>query len=190
MQKRVIVIMGAAGVGKTSICSYIGKKFGIPQVITHTTRAMREGEVDGKDYYFETPSSFKEKHFLESVTYAGNSYGSSIEGLNRAWEQSDLVVTVLDTKGGITYKEELGDQAWLWYVTISDQGKLVERLHQRGDGDEAVEKRISSPEFKRDLALPAVLKGKAEVLVNDDWESLKLQVDGLINDYESNARLS
>ncbi|MBS9338950.1 guanylate kinase [Fructobacillus sp. M2-14] len=190
MQKRVIVIMGATGVGKTSICSYIGEKYNIPQVITHTTRPMRDGEADGVDYYFETPASFKEKHFLESVSYAGNSYGSSMEGLKKAWAKSDLAVTVLDTKGGITYKEELGDQAWLWYVTVSDQKELVERLHERGDGDVAVEKRINSAEFKRDLKLPEELEGNAEVLLNDDWKSLKAQVDGLINQSKANARFS
>ncbi|MBS9336856.1 guanylate kinase [Fructobacillus papyrifericola] len=180
MAKRVIVLMGPAGAGKSSVASYIKERFGIPQVITHTTRAMRQGEEDNVDYYFEDDQSFDQKHFLEEVNYGGHRYGSSMEGLERAWSRNDLASIVLDTKGGETYQEILHDQAWLWYVTVSKVEELEKRLVARGDAKQAIEKRLSSAEFKRDLSLPDSLKNKAVVIENDDWTTTKRQIDGLI----------
>ena len=96
--KHVIVITGATGTGKTTVSTYLKTKYQIPRIITHTTRPKRPGEQDGVDYYFETDASFGHNHFLEAVTYAGYQYGSSYEGLERAFEKSDLVSIVLIPK--------------------------------------------------------------------------------------------
>ncbi|MBS9337287.1 guanylate kinase [Fructobacillus parabroussonetiae] len=180
MEKRVIVLMGPAGAGKSSVASYIKEKWQVPQVITHTTRAKRQGEEDGRDYYFESDQSFAQNHYLESVHYGGHQYGSSMEGLERAFEKKALVSIVLDTKGASTYRKILGDEAWLWYITTSDPAKLKKRLVARGDSKEAIEKRLTSAEFQRDLALPADLEGVATVIKNDDWTETKARIDDLV----------
>ncbi|MBS9335623.1 guanylate kinase [Fructobacillus sp. M1-13] len=181
MKNRVIVLMGPAGAGKSSVASYIEEKWGIPQVITHTTRAKRIGETDGVDYYFESKASFETKHFLESVNYGGHRYGSSIEGLKRGFEKAPFVSIVLDTKGGQTYEERLGEQAWLWYVTVSNVAELRSRLIARGDDEKAIVQRLSSAEFKRDLALPKAFENKALVIKNDDWEKTKQAIDAQLS---------
>ncbi|GAP03184.1 guanylate kinase [Fructobacillus pseudoficulneus] len=179
-EKRVIVLTGPAGAGKTSIATYLKEKWGIPQVITHTTRAKRTGEVDGVDYYFETEESFPKNHYLESVHYGQANYGSSIEGLEKAWQENSFASIVLDTKGAETYLSVLKEQAWVWYVTIQDLDKLEKRLVERGDHESEVKKRLNSAEFRRDLTLPKELAGHAEVLVNDEWQLTCQRVDTLI----------
>lgn len=182
---KVIVVFGPTGVGKTTITHYLKEKWGIPQVITHTTRAPRIGEVNGQDYYFESPESFTKNHYLEDVTYAGNHYGSSWEGLERAWQQHKIASIVLDSVGAETYMKELGDDVVLLYVTISNPKILMERLRQRGDLPAAMEKRLNSADFERDLALPDALKGKATVIKNDDWPLTKSALDRLVEKLES-----
>ncbi|USS91716.1 guanylate kinase [Fructobacillus americanaquae] len=177
---RVIVLTGPAGAGKTSIATYLKEKWRVPQVITHTTRPKRAGEVDGLDYYFETKDSFLLNHYLESVHYSQANYGSSKEGLEKAWQKNNLASIVLDTKGAETYQKILGDQAWIWYVTIKDVVKLENRLIARGDETDRVQDRLSAPEFQRDLKLPDQLQGGAEIIVNDDWQQTCDQVDRLV----------
>ena len=181
--KRIFVITGPTGSGKTTVSHYLRSQYQIPQVITHTTRAPREGEVSGRDYYFETPASFVTKHYLEHVTYSGNQYGSSREGLAAAWERSPLISIVLDTAGAITYARELGEQAVVIYLEVADQEALIQRLTKRGDLPSRIKKRVASDEYLRDQALPVGLVVHAHVIVNDDWQATRRQLDELVTEY-------
>ncbi|MHA8110151.1 guanylate kinase [Lactobacillaceae bacterium Melli_B4] len=184
MKKMVLVITGAAGSGKTTLCKYICERFNLPKVVTHTTRSPRSGEKNGVDYYFETPDSFAHRHFLESVHYAGAQYGSSIEGLELAWQRSPLACIVLDTKGAIEYKKQLGEQAIILFLRL-DHGQnsseaLRKRMEERGDDPAKIQQRIKSAEYTRDQQLPAELDGRATVITNDDLQVAKRNVDRFV----------
>lgn len=178
--KHVIVITGATGTGKTTVSSYLTEQFHIPRIITHTTRPKRPGEQEGVDYYFETPETFKQNHYLESVHYANYQYGSSLEGLARAFSKSDLVSIVLDTKGAETYVKELETRVSVLFLTVAHPLLLKERLEQRGDQLEMVKNRLASDEYRRDLTLPAGLSGIATVIQNDNWDTTKNRLDKFV----------
>lgn len=179
--KRVIVITGATGTGKTTVSTYLKKQYQIPRIITHTTRPKRPGEQDGVDYYFEDATTFDHNHYLEDVAYAGYRYGSSYEGLERAFQKADLVSIVLDTKGAETYAERLGEQAVILFLTVGKTTVLHERLKERGDQIEMIKSRIKSDEYERDLTLPDSLTKTARVIQNDDWSQTQVRLDQLIN---------
>lgn len=176
-QKRLIVITGATGTGKTTASRYLSEHYHIQRVMTHTTRPMRPGEQNGVDYYFETPASFATKHYIEHVTYAGFEYGSSHESLDKAWRKHNFVSIVLDTKGAITYAQTLGDRISVLFMTIADPAILRTRLLHRGDDPKMVDARLASPEYKRDLQLPAALRPYAQVIQNDDWPQAQVAID-------------
>lgn len=175
--KHVVVITGAPGTGKTTVRNYLTQKYGMSKILTHTTRPKRQGEVDGVDYYFETDESFDQNHFLEHVEYDDKKYGSSIEGLQRAWKENDWVAIVLDTKGAISYLQQKPAETLILYLETSDQKKQAQRLASRGDSFELIKKRLASQEAKRDLKLPQELHQKAHLLLNDDWEQTKHYLD-------------
>ncbi|QBO36510.1 guanylate kinase [Periweissella cryptocerci] len=185
MNQKVFVITGTAGTGKTTIAQYLHNQYQMPQVITHTTRAPRDGEVDNRDYYFETPASFEKNHYLEAVEYSGNRYGSSREGVERAFAKNPFVSIVLDTKGATTYAQVLGDEAVIIYLTVSNHAVLNERLVQRGDEQARIAKRLASADYVRDLVLPADLVGVAHVIVNDDLTATKRKIDELVKQVSS-----
>lgn len=178
--KRVIVITGATGSGKTTVSNYLRDRYQMPKIITHTTRAPRPGEKNGIDYYFETAESMNELHLLERVEYDHHAYGSSREALERAWQAHDFVTIVLDTQGAQTYHEQLGTQAEIIFLTVSEPEKLVGRLEQRGDNQAALKQRVHSKEYQRDLELPAGLTKKAHLIVNDDLPTTEQKLDQLI----------
>lgn len=72
----MIVIIGPSGSGKTTLAREL-EKLGANVLVSHTTRPPREGEEDGKDYYFVTESEFDKLDFLESTVIHGNRYGLS-----------------------------------------------------------------------------------------------------------------
>ncbi|MBU9789647.1 guanylate kinase [Lentilactobacillus sp. IMAU92037] len=183
MTNRVFVITGAAGSGKTTVRNYLHDKFHMTKVITHTTRKPRDGEKNGVDYYFETKESFPKNHYLESVVYAGNRYGSSYEGLENAWKTSPFACIVLDTAGAITYKQKLGDQAVIIYLKVGDTTELKKRMACRGDNSAMVAKRIHSKEYLRDLEMPEELEGKAYEIVNWDLGKTQRKVDKIVTQY-------
>ncbi|MBS0949669.1 guanylate kinase [Weissella minor] len=181
LERKVFVVTGNTGTGKTSVTKYLNEFFEMPKVITHTTRKPREGEMDQVDYYFESADSFKQNHFLEQVDYNGNQYGSSKEGLERAFEKNPLITIVLDTKGAATYLEALPeDEVVVMYLTVSKERDLYQRLVKRGDDVQSINSRLSSEEFVRDAQLPPALASKAHVVVNDDWEETKRKVDAIV----------
>ena len=178
--RKVYVITGPAGSGKTTVANYLCDHHGFHKVVTHTTRAPRPGEVNGKDYYFETPESMKQLHLLERVEYDHHWYGSSMEGLATGWDADKDDVIVLDTKGAVTYRKALGKRAVIIFMTVPKPNLLAHRIKQRGDNHEAVSARLTSAEFHRDMHVPPALAGVAHVVVNDEWEQTEAQVDKIV----------
>ena len=180
--KKIILIAGPSGAGKTTISEYLTRKYNIPRVITHTTRPMREGEVPNKSYYFESDESFSKLHFFEHVKYGKFQYGSSKEALETAWKNHDIVSLIVDIQGIESYLAQLKEQAYFLYVTASNIDELKERLIRRGDSVEMVRERLSGRELN---PLPNSLKQDAHILYNDVWNDTEEKLDLIISNIES-----
>ncbi|MQS44724.1 guanylate kinase [Lactobacillus salsicarnum] len=181
MNKKVIVITGASGTGKTTISRYLKEKYNIPQVLTHTTRLPRDGEANCVDYYFETDETFEHNHYLERVEYSGHKYGSSEEGLQKSWDVADIVSIVVDTKGAIAYQEKYGDSAIIIFMK-ADLDAVAERLKLRGDEKARLEQRIKSQENQRDREVPKEFQRNYYEIVNKDIKKTKECVDRVIEE--------
>jgi guanylate kinase len=181
LQRRVFVVTGNTGTGKTTVTKYLNEFYEMPKVITHTTRPPREGEEDGVDYYFESNDSFDRNHFLEEVSYSGYKYGSSVEELERAWEKNQLITIVLDPMGAVTYLQDLPEgEVVVIYLDVSERADLLERLEKRGDDVEAIAQRLNSEEYQRDLMILPGLKERAHVVMNDDWDAARSEIDEIV----------
>lgn len=174
--KKIILIAGPSGAGKTSIAHYLKTRYHLPRVVTHTTRPRRPDEKDGTSYYFEMPATFKKLHLFESVKYNGYLYGSSQEGLDKAWQKSNLVTLIVEIQGVQSYLQKLGQQVYFLYVTAA-KDELRQRLLRRGDSPVLVQKRLTGAALNN---LPSNLKSAAHILQNDDWDKTRMALDQLV----------
>jgi len=136
----MIVLAGASASGKTEVAKMLAKKYGITKVITTTTRDLRVGELNGKDYFFVSKERFeemlKEDKFVETTVYNGNYYGSTKDQIapNRC--------VVIDPAGLKAYIA-LNDKSIVTFFLDSLEETRHQRMIQRGDLEEKILSRLA-----------------------------------------------
>ena len=170
MDNKVVILSAPSGCGKTTILqSLIRMQLPLEFSISATSRSMREGEVDGRDYYFFTPEQFKEKvdqqAFLEwNEVYSNQYYGTLLSEVDRIAANGNHVIFDVDVKGGLSIKERFGERALAIFVMPPSWEALRERLLKRGtETPESLEKRLERADYEISFA-----DRFDYVLVNDD----------------------
>jgi guanylate kinase len=151
----LILISAPSGGGKTTLCGrLLAARQGMSRAVTCTTRAPREGECDGVDYYFLNAESFLKRvqagNFLEHATVYGNSYGTLKSEVVGKMRQGQDVLLNVDVQGAATIREralqdpELGTALVTVFLTPPSLGVLERRLRKRGtDSEAAIQKRLA-----------------------------------------------
>ena len=168
---KLFVISSPSGGGKTSLINKLfedSRSMNFKKSISDTTRQKREGDINGKDYYFLSEKEFKDKiekeEYVEYATVFGNFYGTSKEEIKTKYNNSNLVLE-LDWQGAYAVKE-LFDDARLIFLVPPSLEDLKQRLVTRNlDSPESIENRLS--EAKKEIS-------KSEIydflILNDDFD--------------------
>ncbi|MBQ7417473.1 MAG: guanylate kinase [Acidaminococcaceae bacterium] len=143
----LLVVSGPSGAGKGTICGLLRKALpDLAYSVSVTTRAPREGEVDGKDYFFKTVSQVKDMIFrgelLEYAQVYGNYYGTPKPYVMGLLNEGRDVLLEIDVQGALQIKKVLPDGVFVFVVppTLSE---LRARIYNRGkDTEEVIEKRL------------------------------------------------
>lgn len=151
----LVLISAPSGAGKTTLCQMLlAARPQMTRAITCTTRAPREGEKDGLDYYFLDAASFLKRlqagNFLEHATVYGNSYGTlKSEVLGKLRQGKDVLLNV-DVQGAASIRAAAANDPELQrslisiFLTPPSQAILEQRLTKRGtDTGPVVQKRLS-----------------------------------------------
>lgn len=139
----LIVLSGPSGVGKGTVRKAIfeGNDHQFEYSVSMTTRPMREGEVEGVDYYFRTREEFeqliKEGKMLEYAEYVGNYYGTPLEYVNQTLDKGKDVFLEIEVQGAMKVKEKCPDAVFI-FLTPPDLSELRSRIIGRGTDDMAV----------------------------------------------------
>lgn len=137
----MIVLSGASASGKTEVAKLLAKDHGITKIITTTTRPMRNGEVNGRDYFFVTKEEFEkliaEGHFVEYTIYNGNYYGSGKD------QVADDKCVVIDGSGLKAYTE-IKDKFVVTFLLTCSEKVRYQRMLNRGDSVESAKARIKN----------------------------------------------
>ena len=143
----LLVVSGPSGAGKGTICGLLRKALpDLAYSVSVTTRAPREGEVDGNDYFFKTVSQVKDMIFrgelLEYAQVYGNYYGTPKPYVMGLLNEGRDVLLEIDVQGALQIKKVFPDGVFVFVVppTLSE---LRARIYNRGkDTEEVIEKRL------------------------------------------------
>ena len=127
----LIVISGASGTGKGTVCKeLLARETGIAYSVSATSRAPREGEVDGREYYFRTREEFEQMiadgAFLEYADVYGNYYGTPLAPIEKRRAAGEDILLEIDTQGALDVMDQCPDGTFIFLLRPS-----LEELHRR-----------------------------------------------------------
>ena len=150
-QGKLFVFSAPSGSGKTTIVRHLleQEKLNLAFSISATSRAPREEEKDGIDYYFislkEFKSKIKNEEFLEwEEVYRDNFYGTLKTEVERIWSQRKHVIFDIDVAGGLRIKKKFPNQTLAVFVKPPSVDELKIRLKKRKtESEEKINMRIA-----------------------------------------------
>jgi len=145
---KIFVLTGPSGVGKTEIAKNIlkNKELNIQKVTTCTTRSIRPGEKDGRDYFFLSKEKFlnniKNKKMFEYAEVYGNYYGSRKEDVEKILNYGKNILFTVDVKGAFSLKK-IVPSCKTFFIKAESISELKKRLLGRNtDSRSIIEARI------------------------------------------------
>ena len=175
------VVSGFSGAGKGTLMKALLSEHADQYAlsISATTRGPREGEVDGREYFFKTKDQFEqmiaEDALIEHACYVGNYYGTPKSYVMEQLEAGKNVILEIEIQGALKVKERFPDTLLL-FVTPPSAGELERRLRGRGtETDEVIKSRL-----KRAVEEAEFMDRYDYILVNDDLETCVQEMHELI----------
>lgn len=177
----LIVLSGPSGAGKGTLKDLYMREYADNTYfsVSATTRAPREGELDGKDYIFVSKDKFEEMKeqnaFLEYAFVHGEYYGTPKLNAIEQHKNGKDVIFDIDIQGGLSIKKQC-PEAIMIFIAPPDMATLEKRLRKRGtETEERILRRIANA------------KGELEhipdydyVIVNDSVENAYSKLKAVI----------
>ncbi|MGW9774502.1 guanylate kinase [Staphylococcus sp. 093350072-1] len=177
----LIVLSGPSGVGKGTVRKEI---FDDPTTsykysISMTTRQMREGEVNGVDYFFKTKEEFEaliqEDQFIEYAEYVGNYYGTPVQYVKDTMAEGHDVFLEIEVEGAKQVRKKFPDALFIFLAPPS-LDRLKERLIGRGtETDEKIQSRVN--EARKEVEMMNLYD---YVVVNDEVHLAKERIQSIV----------
>lgn len=145
----MFVLSSPSGAGKTTLSRMLLEKMpGLKLSVSVTTRAMRPGEVDGKDYYFIDKAAFdamaKNNELLEFAPVFDNHYGTPRKPVETALAAGEDVLFDIDWQGTQQLREKARDDVVSVFILPPSAADLEKRLHTRAqDSNDVIRGRMS-----------------------------------------------
>ena len=177
----LIVLSGPSGVGKGTVRKEI---FDDPTTsykysISMTTRQMREGEVNGVDYFFKMKEEFEaliqEDQFIEYAEYVGNYYGTPVQYVKDTMAEGHDVFLEIEVEGAKQVRKKFPDALFIFLAPPS-LDHLKERLIGRGtETDEKIQSRVN--EARKEVEMMNLYD---YVVVNDEVHLAKERIQSIV----------
>lgn len=148
-QGKIFVVTAPSGAGKTTlVAALLAADQQIKLSVSYTTRAPREGEIDGINYHFVSREAFiamlQRSEFLESAEVYGNFYGTSQLWIQQQLDAGNDILLEIDWQGAQQVRK-LFPQAIGVFILPPSLQALEQRLRGRGtDSEESISKRMAS----------------------------------------------
>jgi guanylate kinase len=133
--KNIFILSGPSGAGEDSVISGLKEYFPIDYIVTTTTREPREGEVEGKNYYFVSREEFEQNisrgEMVEwAQQYNGNYYGVTKKEFQRVEQSGSVGIWKIDYQGVISAKHMFPGMIAIFLIAPLEV--MEERIRRRG----------------------------------------------------------
>jgi len=174
-----VIISGPSGSGKGTVVKQLRPEDGYALSISVTTRKPREGETDGRDYFFTSEENFhkmREEHdLLEHAVYVGNYYGTPRKYVEEQIQKGKIVVLEIEVYGALQVKEKF-PSAVLIFLMPPTLPELAARLTKRGTEDAVtIEARL-----KKTLEEVPLIDSYNYVVINDVIPDAVAKIDAIV----------
>jgi guanylate kinase len=145
----LFILSAPSGTGKTSLIEALSQTdIDLSLSVSYTSRSMRLGEVEGRDYYFVERKIFEQMlehgEFLESAEVYGNLYGTSQKWINKAIDSGQDILLEIDTQGAQQVRRFFSNAVSIFVLPPSIK-VLETRLRNRNqDCEEAITRRMAA----------------------------------------------
>lgn len=181
----LFVLSAPSGAGKTTLCQKLLAQYSnLSYSISYTTRAPRQGEENGRDYFFISKQEFEQMiskgDFLEYAEVHGNLYGTALSQIVQSIENGKDILLDIDVQGAIALRERLGStssnlEATFIFITAPSFDDLRSRLERRGSES----KDIIALRLENAVKEVEAYKYYDYIIVNDDLEQAYTELDML-----------
>lgn len=178
---RLFILSAPSGTGKTTLCKAVRRRFKhLAYSVSFTTRSIRKGERDGKDYFFISKTEFEEGirtgRWAEWAEVHGNYYGTSAQWINDVLTQGRSILMDIDVMGAGQMVKRF-PQAETIFIMPPSLDELERRLRKRGaDSNEAIQVRLKNA--RMEIAEKGWYK---HMIINDDLEQATQRLIALIS---------
>ncbi len=179
-QGLLVVVSGFSGAGKGTAMKRLLEKYDTYALsVSATTRAPREGEQNGREYFFKTVEEFQEMiardELIEYAQYVSNYYGTPKAYVEQQLAAGRSVILEIEIQGALKIKEKFPD-AVLMFIVPPSAGVLKERLMGRGtESTEVIKARL-----KRATEEAEGVEAYDYVVVNDDLDICVEEINEII----------
>ncbi|MFT5050320.1 MAG: guanylate kinase [Chlamydiales bacterium] len=179
LEGQMLLISGPSGCGKSTICRILIEDPRVVFSVSATTRIIREGEVDGRDYHFLSKEEFGRRieagEFIEWAEVYGNLYGTLRSSMVEALKAGKVFLVEIDVQGALQLKA-LGVPGIYVFVAPPSFEVLRQRLEGRGsETPESLKRRLQKAEDEYRE------RGKYDhIVVNEDLNRALDEIRGLV----------
>ncbi len=185
MEPRMIIISAPSGAGKTTLVKHLlGERHDLEFSVSACSRAKRDDEEDGRDYYFLTQEEFRNKiennEFIEwEEVYPGSFYGTLRSEVYRIWNAGRHVIFDVDVIGGLNIKKQFTNKALAVFIQPPSVEVLEQRIRKRqSDSEEKIQERVKKAAWEMTFA-----NGFDKIIVNNEISIAKTELLNLVNGF-------
>jgi guanylate kinase len=183
----LIVLVGPAGVGKSTISRKLAENMHLKYIVSATTRKRSPKDDEGKIYDFLEPEAFVKKlengEFLEYASVWDEYYGTPKHPTLEYLANGDDVLLEIDVQGAMQVRFQYPD-ALMIFIMPPDEQALLQRLRERGrDTEESIQKRFRGA--KREIWMAKGSRAFDDMIFNDSVERAVEEISRLIRQKKS-----